>query len=215
MLKSLKYSESQMINNNVSYKKIVGSVERIDSDISEPLVAVYCGSKMGAKPIYAESAYALGQELAKSNMGLVYGGASIGLMGKVADGTLSENGSVVGVIPEFILDFEVGHSGLTEFYVVDTMHERKAMMADRASAFITLPGGLGTLEEIMEVATWGQLDRHVKPMIILNIDGFYNRLLEHLAHAVAEGFMKPEDRTRLIVCNSVEEAVDMLTGVVR
>lgn len=199
----------------VSYKKIVGQSHQVDSDISTPLVAVYCGSKMGAKPIYGESAFLLGQTLAKENLGLVYGGASIGLMGQVADGTLQENGNVVGVIPEFILEFEVGHQGLTELYVVETMHERKAMMADRASAFITLPGGLGTLEEIMEVATWGQLDRHVKPMIILNIDGFYNRLLEHLAYTVAEGFMKPEDRSRLIVCNSVEEAVDLLVGLVR
>lgn len=206
-----------MTNNttNVSFRQIVGISPSEKSDITQPLVAVYCGSKEGVNPLYAEAATALGKALAKENLGLVYGGASVGLMGKVADGVLSEEGAVVGVIPEFILDFEVAHEGLTELHVVDTMHERKAMMADRASAFITLPGGLGTLEEIMEVATWGQLDRHAKPMIILNINRFYNKLLEHLAFVVAEGFMKPEDRARLIVCNSVDEAVDMLMGVVR
>lgn len=200
---------------NVSFRQIVGITPSEKSSISLPLVAVYCGSKLGENPVYAEAATTLGKTLAKEGLGLVYGGASVGLMGKVADGTLAENGSVVGVIPEFILDFEVAHQGLAELHVVDTMHQRKAMMADRASAFITLPGGLGTLEEIMEVATWGQLDRHAKPMIILNINGFYNRLLEHLAYVVAEGFMTHEDRSRLIVCNSVEEAVDMLIGVVR
>lgn len=199
---------------NISFKKIVGETEPANSTIVQPLVAVYCGSREGANPIYAEAATQLGTALAKANLGLVYGGASIGLMGKVADGVLAEKAPVVGVIPEFILNFEVAHQTLTELHVVDTMHERKAIMADRASAFITLPGGLGTLEEIMEVATWGQLDQHAKPMIILNINGFYNKLLEHLAHVVAEGFMKPEDRARLIVCNSVDEAVDMLVGVV-
>lgn len=199
---------------NISFKKIVGDAQPTHTHIKQPLVAVYCGSKNGLNPIYADAATELGKALAKANLGLVYGGASIGLMGKVADGVLAENAPVVGVIPEFILKFEVAHQTLTELHVVDTMHERKAIMADRASAFITLPGGLGTLEEIMEVATWGQLDQHAKPMIILNINGFYNKLLEHLAHVVAEGFMKPEDRTRLIVCSSVEEAVNMLVGVV-
>lgn len=203
-----------MSETNISFKKIVGDAEPTNTSITQPLVAVYCGSKAGVNPVYAEAATELGTALAKANLGLVYGGASIGLMGKVADGVLTENAPVVGVIPEFILNFEVAHQTLTELHVVDTMHERKAIMADRASAFITLPGGLGTLEEIMEVATWGQLDQHAKPMIILNINGFYNKLLEHLAHVVAEGFMKPEDRTRLIVCNSVEEAVNMLVGVV-
>lgn len=203
------------MNNNISFKKIVGESEPVESTITQPLVAVYCGSKAGVNPVYAQAATELGHALADAGLGLVYGGASIGLMGKVADGVLEKQAAVVGVIPEFILNFEVAHQTLTELYVVDTMHERKAMMADRASAFITLPGGLGTLEEIMEVATWGQLDQHAKPMIILNINGFYNKLMEHLAHVVAEGFMKPEDRARLIVCNSVTEAVEMLVGVVR
>lgn len=180
-----------------------------------PLVAVYCGSKKGINDIYAQAASELGAQLAKAGLGVVYGGASIGLMGLVADSALAADAPVVGVIPEFILDYEVAHQTLTELIVVESMHERKAMMAARASAFVTLPGGLGTLEEIMEVATWGQLDRHAKPMILLNINGFYDHLLEHLAHTVAEGFMKPADRARLIVCNTITETVDMLKGVSR
>lgn len=201
---------------DISYKQIVGESTLTDeANPSKALVAVYCGSKKGVNPIYAQAATELGVHLAKAGLGVVYGGATVGLMGQVADGALSENAPVVGVIPEFILKFEVAHTSLTQLHIVKTMHERKAIMADKAKAFITLPGGLGTLEEIMEVATWGQLDQHAKPMIILNINGFYNQLLAHLAHVVAEGFMQAEDRARLIVCHTVSEAVEMLVGIAR
>lgn len=153
----------------------------------QPLIALYCGSRAGNNPIYREKAIELAHGIAEQGFGLVYGGASIGLMGQVADSVLANGGEAVGVIPEFMLDYEVAHAGLTELHVVETMHERKAMMAERASAFIALPGGLGTFEEILEIATWGQLNQHQKPMILYNVNGFYNALIAQLDHAVQEG----------------------------
>ena len=141
-------------------------------DIDVPLVAVYCGSRKGNDPVYVQSAHELGRALVEAGLGLVYGGAVIGCMGAVADGVIEKNGIAVGVSPEFMMDREVEHGGLTRLHLTDTMHTRKAIMAEYASAFITLPGGLGTLEEIMEIATWRQLYQHEKPMIILNINGF-------------------------------------------
>ena len=178
-----------------------------------PLVALYCGSRTGNKAIYLESAIQLSQGLAEHGFGIVYGGASIGLMGQVADTALEFGGEAVGVIPEFMLDYEVAHESLTELHVVKTMHERKAMMAERASAFIALPGGLGTFEEILEVATWAQLEQHQKPMILYNVNGFYNTLVAHLDHAVAEGFLPPQHRAKLIVCNHVSEIYSALNGL--
>lgn len=172
---------------------------------TQPLIALYCGSRSGNKPVYREKAIELAQGIAEQGFGIVYGGASIGLMGQVADTVLQHQGEVVGVIPEFMLDYEVAHSTLTELHVVQTMHERKAMMAERASAFVALPGGLGTFEEILEIATWGQLNQHQKPMILYNVNGFYNALIEQLDHAVEEGFLPPQHRAKLIVCNSVED----------
>ena len=172
---------------------------------TQPLIALYCGSRSGNKPIYREKAIELAQGIAEHNFGIVYGGASIGLMGQVADTVLEHHGEVVGVIPEFMLDYEVAHSKLTELHVVQTMHERKSMMADRASAFIALPGGLGTFEEILEIATWGQLNQHQKPMILYNVNGFYDALIAQLDHAVQEGFLPPQHRAKLIVCQSIEE----------
>jgi uncharacterized protein (TIGR00730 family) len=132
----------------------------------------------------------------------------------VADGVIEKNGIAVGVIPEFMMDREVAHGGLTRLHLTDTMHTRKAIMAEYASAFITLPGGLGTLEEIMEIATWRQLYQHEKPMIILNINGFYDKLIEHLHFTAEQGFMKPEDLQRLIVCDTVAEAIELLKPIV-
>lgn len=172
---------------------------------AQPLIALYCGSRAGNKPIYREKAIELAQGIAEQGFGIVYGGASIGLMGQVADTVLENAGEVVGVIPEFMLDYEVAHSKLTELHVVQTMHERKAMMADRANAFIALPGGLGTFEEILEIATWGQLNQHQKPMILYNVNGFYEALIAQLDHAVEEGFLPPQHRAKLIVCQSLEE----------
>ena len=172
---------------------------------TQPLIALYCGSRVGNKPIYKEPAIELAQGIAEHGFGIVYGGASIGLMGQVADTVLEHGGEVVGVIPEFMLDYEVAHSKLTELHVVQTMHERKAMMAERAGAFVALPGGLGTFEEILEIATWGQLNQHQKPMILFNVNGFYDALIAQLDHAVAEGFLPPQHRAKLIVCDTFDE----------
>ncbi|WP_296404917.1 TIGR00730 family Rossman fold protein [Psychrobacter sp.] len=182
--------------------------------INQPLVAVYCGSRIGNNPVYEAAARELGTALAENGMGLVYGGASIGLMGAVADTVIAGGAHVVGVIPKFMLDHEIAHEGLTRLHLTDTMHTRKAIMAEYADAFITLPGGLGTLEEIMEIATWRQLFQHEKPMIILNINGFYNPLVEHLKHTAEEGFMKQQDLDRLVVCNDIESAVSLLNKYV-
>ena len=169
---------------------------------TQPLIALYCGSRSGNNPIYQEKAIALAQGLAENGFGLVYGGASIGLMGQVANAVVQHGGEAVGVIPEFMLDYEIAHNDLTELHVVRTMHERKAMMAERASAFVALPGGLGTFEEILEIATWGQLNQHQKPMMLYNVNGFYDALIAQLDHAVLEGFLPPQHRAKLIVCNS-------------
>lgn len=199
-------------NNVITSQDINHMVDK--SDISVPLVAVYCGSRMGSKPIYEQTARQLGKALADNGMGLVYGGASIGLMGAVADATIEGNADVVGVIPSFMLEREVAHDYLTKLHLTDSMHTRKAIMAEYADAFITLPGGLGTLEEIMEIATWRQLYQHEKPMIILNISGYYNRLIEHLRYSVDEGFISDEDVQRLLVCDDVESAIEALQGSV-
>lgn len=185
------------------------------ADMATPLVAVYCGSRQGNNPVYTDAAIQLGTALAKAGLGLVYGAASIGLMGLVADAVLANNAPVVGVIPEFMLTHEIAHKNLTKLHITDSMHTRKAMMADYADAFVTLPGGLGTLEEIMEIATWRQLYQHEKPMIILNIAGFYDNLIEHLRYTTDQGFMKPEDLQRLVICHSIDEAVAKLTHIVK
>lgn len=175
-----------------------------------PLVALYCGSRAGNKPVYREQAILLAQQLAQNNLGVVYGGASIGLMGQVADTVLQHGGEVVGVIPAFLLQNEIAHDALTELYVVDTMHERKAIMAERASAFVALPGGLGTFEEILEVATWGQLAQHSKPIVLFNAENYYQGLIDQLAHAVAEGFLTPEHSAKVVVCQTVNDVMQAI-----
>lgn len=172
---------------------------------TQTLIALYCGSRAGSNPIYREKAIQLAKGIAEHGFGIVYGGASIGLMGQVADSVIEHGGEVVGVIPEFMLDYEIAHNTLTELHVVKTMHQRKALMAERASAFVALPGGLGTFEEILEVATWGQLNQHQKPMIIYNVNGFYDALIAQLDHAVKEGFLPAQHRAKLIVCDHSEQ----------
>ena len=193
--------------------KISSLNTQVNVQTTQPLIALYCGSRSGNKPIYQEKAIALAQGLAKQGFGLVYGGASIGLMGQVADAMISHGGEAVGVIPEFMLDYEIAHHQLTELHVVQTMHERKAMMAERASAFVALPGGLGTFEEILEVATWGQLNQHQKPMMIYNVNGFYDALITQLDHAVEEGFLPPQHRAKLIVCNHAEQIYSAIANL--
>jgi uncharacterized protein (TIGR00730 family) len=135
-------------------------------------------------------------------------------MGAVADEVIKGDAQAVGVIPTFMLKHEIAHQGLTRLHLTDTMHTRKTVMAEYADAFITLPGGLGTLEEIMEIATWRQLYQHEKPMIILNINGFYDRMLEHLKFTTEQGFMKQQDLERLVVCNTIGEAIELLQTIV-
>lgn len=153
-------------------------------------VCVYCGSAIGARPVYAEAAKAFGRALVEADLALVYGGGSVGLMGTIADEVLGLGGRAIGVIPELLMSKEVGHAGLTELHVVADMHERKKKMADLSDAFVSMPGGVGTFEELFEVYTWAQLGYHQKPVALLNIDGFYDPLINLLQHTVDEGFMR-------------------------
>jgi uncharacterized protein (TIGR00730 family) len=154
-------------------------------------LCVYCGSRGGEHPSYAQAADEIGRLLARQGGRLVYGGGRVGLMGMVADAVLAEGGEVIGVIPQTLMDREVGHPGLTELHVVQTMHERKRLMAEQADAFLALPGGIGTFEELFEVWTWRQLGYHDKPVGLLNIHGYYDGLLGFLDHTVAQGFLSP------------------------
>lgn len=153
-------------------------------------VCVYCGSSAGTRGVYAEAARAFGQALAQAGLTLVYGGGRVGLMGIIADAALAAGGRAIGVIPKLLVDKEVGHHGLTELHVVPDMHHRKKMMADLSDAFVAMPGGAGTLEELFEVYTWAQLGYHRKPVGVLNISGFYDPLIALLDHTVREGFMR-------------------------
>lgn len=162
-------------------------------------ICVYCGSSSGRLPAYAESARALARALVARDWGLVYGGASIGLMGLVADTVLQLGGRVVGVIPEALARKEVAHAGLTQLHVTQSMHERKTLMAELSDGFIAMPGGIGTFEEIFEIWTWAQLGIHAKPCGLLNVAGYYDALTTFLDHATHEQFMKPPHRSLLIV----------------
>lgn len=164
-------------------------------------VCVFCGSRMGARPDYLEGARALGTELARRGLTLVYGGTSVGLMGAMADAVLAGGGKVVGVLPQVLSDREVAHKGLTELHLVDSMHTRKAMMAQRADAFIAMPGGVGTFEELFEITTWAQLGIHHKPIGLLNVADFYAPLLALMRRAVDEGFI-PETRAQPFACEA-------------
>ncbi|HEY5802327.1 MAG TPA: TIGR00730 family Rossman fold protein [Lysobacter sp.] len=160
-------------------------------------VCVYCGSNAGAKPIYTERAMALGTELAKRGLGLVYGGGNVGLMGVVADAVLAAGGEVTGVIPEQLVNWEVAHKGVTKLEVVGSMHERKARMFDLSDGFIALPGGFGTLDEMFEMLTWRQLGLGDKPCAFLDVDGFYEPLVAMMDRMVSERFLHPDQREDL------------------
>lgn len=162
-------------------------------------VCVFCGSNAGSEPLYAEAARVTGELLAREGIGLVYGGGSVGLMGEIADAVLRSGGEVIGVIPHALWAREIGHRGLTDLRIVETMHERKATMADLADAFIALPGGLGTLEEIFEIWTWAQLGLHAKPVGFLDIGGYYTPLMDFLDRAVRERFVRDEHRSIAIL----------------
>jgi uncharacterized protein (TIGR00730 family) len=168
-------------------------------------ICVFCGSNRGTETVFQKAAVELGKLLAARRIGLVYGGGSVGLMGDLADAVLAAGGEAIGVIPQALWDREVGHHSLTELHVVESMHERKALMADLADAFLALPGGLGTLDEIFEVWTWAQLEIHAKPLGFLDVAGFYGPLLEFLDRAVDAGFIRAQHRATAIV--DVDSAV--------
>ena len=173
-------------------------------------ICVYCGASSGHAPPHAATARLLGTELARQQITLVYGGGRVGLMGIVADAVMSAGGEVIGVIPQALMDTEVGHEHISRLVVVKDMHERKAMMSDYADAFIALPGGLGTLEELFETLTWSQLGFHAKPIGLLNIDGFYDGLVDFIAHQVREGFVRPEHAKLLLNEDRVPSLIEQL-----
>jgi len=173
---------------------------------------VYCGSADGNDPAYLAEARALGAGIAANGLGLVYGGANAGLMGAVADSALAGGAEVIGVLPEVLAGKEIAHAGLTRLELVSTMHQRKARMAELADAFLILPGGYGTLEELLEVVTWAQLRLHAKPCILINTAGYWDAFLAFLDTAVAAGFLKAKNRELLLVAETAQQAVGLLVG---
>lgn len=174
-------------------------------------LCVFAGSSLGCRTAYEKAAIAFGEALASRKIGLVYGGASVGLMGVVADAVLQNGGSVIGVIPQSLADVEIAHAELTELKIVPSMHERKAQMAELSDAFVMLPGGIGSLEESFEMWTWSQLGIHHKPIGLLNVDGFYDGLVSFLDHLVAEEFVKPIHRNILLADDEPERLIDRLS----
>jgi uncharacterized protein (TIGR00730 family) len=177
-------------------------------------LAVYCGSSAGADPAFAGIARALGAEMAARGIGLVYGGGRLGLMGIVADSALAAGGEAHGVIPQALIDLEVAHSGLTELHIVASMHERKAKMTELADAFVAIPGGIGTLDELFEAWTWNALGYHAKPLALLNIAGFWDGMIGFLDHVTESGFMSPARRGQLLVAEDIGEAIEKLDAAI-
>lgn len=173
-------------------------------------VCVFCGSSTGVDPVYKQSAQQLGAAIAEARMQLVFGGGHIGLMGVVADAVLEDGGHVTGVIPESLQMRELAHSGVQDMRIVDSMHTRKALMAELSDAFVALPGGLGTFEELCEILTWAQLSFHDKPVVILNVNQYYDSLLAMIDHGISEGFMKPKHRELFHVAETVPELMKLL-----
>ncbi|MDT7933077.1 MAG: TIGR00730 family Rossman fold protein [Sphingomonadaceae bacterium] len=173
-------------------------------------LAVYCGSSPGVDPAFADAARTVGAELARRGIGLVYGGGRLGLMGIVADAVIAGGGRAVGVIPRALVELEAAHRGLAELHVVETMHERKAKMTELCDAFLALPGGIGTFDELFEAWTWNALGYHAKPFGVLNVGGFWDGLMGFLDHATASGFLSPKRRTQLLAGEGVGNMLDML-----
>lgn len=180
----------------------------IMSDIQN--VCVYCGSSSNVDDKYKTAATQLGKDIATEGWGVVYGGGRVGLMGLVADSALESGAPVIGIIPEHIQEREVQHNDLTELHVVDTMHVRKQMMVDKSQAFVILAGGLGTLDELFELLTWKQLGLHDKPIVIVNIDGYWSQLLESIKHIAGEGFMREDDLNLFMTVDNVDQVVEAL-----
>ncbi|WP_332651543.1 TIGR00730 family Rossman fold protein [Lysinibacillus sp. 54212] len=175
-------------------------------------VAVYCGSQMGKTVVYQEAAAQLGEALARHRHGIIYGGSNVGLMGKLADAALLAGGKVIGVMPTHLQQREIAHKSLSEIHFVESMHVRKAKMVDLAHAFIALPGGCGTLDEYFEVFTWAQIGLHEKPVILYNVNGFYDALILHFEKMLAEGFIREEQRVLLHIATSAQDILDILAG---
>lgn len=173
-------------------------------------ITVFCGSSFGTEKVFEEQAYALGKILAENNIGLVYGGANVGLMGAVADGVIENGGEAIGVLPNFLKGKEIAHKNLTELILVETMHERKTKMSELCDGVITLPGGYGTLEEFFEMLTWAQLGLHKKPIAILNINGFYDELLSLTQVMVNKGFLKETNRQMLLVSDDIVDLLNQM-----
>ena len=173
-------------------------------------VCVFCGSAPGARPSYSRAAEEMGVALARAGLTLVYGGGKLGLMGIVADAVLAAGGRVVGVIPRMLIERECAHPNLTTQHVVNTMHERKTLMAELSDAFVGLPGGMGTFDELVEIVTWAQLGLHAKPVVLANIDGYFQTLYAMLDNAVAEGFVTPVSRARWCNADSVTSVMQIL-----
>ena len=176
-------------------------------------ICVFCGSHNGTREAYRVEAARLGRTLAERNLCLVYGGASVGLMGAVADAVINAGGRAVGVIPQSLIDMEIAHTGLTDLHVVASMHERKALMAQLSDAFIALPGGIGTLEELFEIMTFAQLQIHRKPCGLLNIEGYYDKLIDFLNNAETQGFVSSAQTRYLLVDQSVDGLLDSFYGI--
>ena len=175
-------------------------------------LCVFCGSSHGANSAYAEAAKNLGGELARRGIELVYGGGKVGLMGVIADAVLAGGGRVTGIIPESLMAKELGNKTIQDLRVVKTMHERKALMAELSDGFIAMPGGIGTFEEFFEIVTWAQLGFHTKPCALLNVNGFYDPLLQLLDHSIAEGFVKPKQRDLVLVEPDFRKVLDRMAN---
>jgi uncharacterized protein (TIGR00730 family) len=173
-------------------------------------LCVYCGSSAGSSPVYADAARRLAKVMVDDNIALVYGGGNVGLMGVIADEVLRLGGEATGVIPKALMDKEVGHQGLTRLHIVKDMHERKAMMAELSEGFVAMPGGIGTLEELFEVFTWSQLGFHEKPIGLLNVNGFYNGLIQFLDHVIQERFLRAEQASLLVNAPEAGALVELL-----
>jgi uncharacterized protein (TIGR00730 family) len=173
-------------------------------------LAVYCGSAPGSKPVFADAARMTAQAMVNREVELVYGGGRLGLMGLIADRVLELGGRVYGVIPEALIELEVAHEGVTELHRVETMHERKAKMTELADAFLALPGGIGTLDELFEAWSWNALGYHAKPFCLLNVEGFWDGLIEFIDHATESGFLSKQRRGQLLVAATPEEALELL-----
>jgi uncharacterized protein (TIGR00730 family) len=173
-------------------------------------LAVYCGSAAGSKPVFGEATRATADAMVSRGVDLVYGGGRLGLMGLIADSVLAGGGRVYGVIPTALVNLEVAHPGLTELHRVETMHQRKAKMTDLSDAFLALPGGIGTLDELFEAWSWNALGYHKKPFCLLNVDGYWDGMIEFIDHATESGFLSAQRRQQLLVADTPERALDLL-----